>query len=69
MIRYKIDIVKELKEAGFGPARIKAEKIIGEATMSRIRRNMDINFATLNTVCRIIGKQPGDIIEYIPDEE
>lgn len=69
MIRYKIDIIKELKAAGYGPWRIKNEKIIGEATMSRLRKGMDINFSTLNTVCGILNKQPGDIIEYVPDED
>ena len=28
-----------------------------------------IRFSTLDAICRILDCQPGDILEYVPDEE
>lgn len=28
-----------------------------------------IRFSTLDAICRILECQPGDILEYVPDEE
>ena len=28
-----------------------------------------IRFSTLNAICRVLKCQPGDIMQYIPDEE
>lgn len=28
-----------------------------------------IRFSTLNAICKVLKCQPGDILEYIPDEE
>jgi putative transcriptional regulator len=28
-----------------------------------------IRFSTLNAICRALNCQPGDLLEYVPDEE
>lgn len=68
MLRYKIDILESLKEIGFTSYKIRKDKIIGEQQMQKIRTGEIASKDTLNTLCRLLNCQPGDIMEYIPDE-
>lgn len=67
MLCYKIDILNALKKAGFTTYKIRKDKIIGEAQMQKIRTGEIASKETLNTICRLLDCQPGDILEYIPD--
>lgn len=67
MLRYKIDILHALKEKGFTSYRIRKEKLIGEQQMQKIRIGDIASKDTLNTICRVLSCQPGDILEYVPD--
>ena len=39
------------------------------ATVTKLRKNEQINTDTLNSLCRLLDCQPGDIMEYVPDKE
>ncbi len=69
MIRFKIDVIEALKNKGYTTTKIRNEKIIPEGTLTRIRKNdgAPVSTATLNVICNILKKQPGQIIEWIPD--
>lgn len=71
MIRFKIDVLEALKNKGYTTTKLRKEKIIPEGTLTKIRNNTGEPFttATLNVICKILNKQPGQIIEYIPDSE
>lgn len=63
-ITYKVDILAVLKEAGYSTARIRKDKLIGEATVQQLRHGKLVSWATIETVCRLLNCQPGDILEY-----
>ena len=67
MLCYKIDILDALKRIGFTTYKIRKDKIIGEAQMQKIRTGEIASKETLNTICRLLDCQPGDILEYVPD--
>lgn len=67
-IKYKVNVLKKLKEAGHNTYRLRQDKTLGQATIQRLRDNGDIAISSLGTICRILGCQPGDIIEYVPDD-
>ena len=70
MLKYKINILAELKSAGYNTTRIRREKIIGESTVQRLRTgNTSLNLESLDIVCKILQCQPGDLVEWVPDEE
>lgn len=70
MLRYKFDLIAELKAAGYSSTRIRREKIIGESNMTVIRNGgVVVGGSLIDNVCRILGIQPGDLLEYVPDEE
>jgi len=64
-IIYKIDIIQALKEAGYNTNRIRNERIMGEAMLQKIRNNQMVSWATLETICKLLNCQPGDLIEYV----
>lgn len=63
-INYKVDILAALKEAGYSTARIRKEKLIGEATVQQLRHGKLVSWATIETICRLLNCQPGDVLEY-----
>ena len=69
MIRYKIDIIQELKNIGYSTYKIRKEKIFTEGQLQQIRNNKLLTQDALNKVCIILNCQPGDIWEFIPDNK
>lgn len=63
-VQYKIDVLAELKSKGYTSTRIRKEKLIGEATMQRLRRRQSVSYEVLAKLCELLGCQPGDILEY-----
>ncbi len=66
-IRYKLDVIAALKEAGYNTTRIRKDKIMGEAMLQKIRSGQMVSWATLETICDLLGCQPGDLLEYVKE--
>ena len=64
-IRYKVDILAELKKKGYSSTRIREEKLIGQSYLQQLRRGELVSWKTLDTICSLLGCQPGDLIEYV----
>ena len=67
-IIYKCDILTALQEAGWTTYTIRKNKIFGEGTMTRIRSGEIVSIDSLNTLCKLLKKQPGELIEYVDDQ-
>lgn len=67
-IKYKIDILEALKAAGYSTYKLRKEKLIGEATIQRLRVGAPVSWENMSVLCRLLNCQPGDILEYVPDE-
>ena len=69
MIKYKIDVLAELKKAGYSTYRIRKEKLFGEREIQEIRQGKVIcNINMLSKLCELLQCQPADIIEYQPEK-
>lgn len=69
MLRYKINILEELKKAGYSSYRMRQEKVLAESTLQRLRSgNTSINLENLGVVCDILQCQPGDLVEWVEVE-
>ncbi|HHT7803866.1 TPA: helix-turn-helix domain-containing protein [Streptococcus suis] len=69
MIQINLDIIMAQKRISAGRL---AELIeLTPANLSILKNNKAkaIRFSTLNALSRELGCQPGDILEYVPDEE
>lgn len=67
MLKYKIDILKELKIAGYTTTRLRKEKLLSESTIQTIREQKAVGGIALDRICSLLNVQPGDLIEYIPE--
>ena len=66
-IKYKIDVIAALKEAGYNTTKIRKDKIMGEAMLQKIRSGQMVSWATLETICELLNCQPGDLLEYVKE--
>ena len=63
-IRYKVDVIATLKDAGYNTNRIRKEKIMGESMLQKLRSGQMVSWATLEMICSLLKCQPGDLIEF-----
>lgn len=68
-LRYRINVLKALKEAGYTSVRLRKERILGEQMLQKIRKGEMPSWTAVEKICGILKCQPGDLIEYLPDEE
>ena len=69
MLKYKMDILSELKKHGFNTYKLRKEKLLNESALQYIRQGKPVGPVPLNTLCRLLECQPGDILEWVPDKE
>lgn len=70
MLRYRFDVLQRLKKEGYSTYRIREDKILAEGTMQRIcTGSTAISVESLGILCNILRCQPGDILEWVPEEE
>ena len=67
--RSKIDVLSKLKEKGYSTYRLRDLNLLSESTINRLRNSdTSISIKVLERICCLLDMQPGDIIEYIPDQ-
>lgn len=68
-LQYKCDILVALKAAGVTTYQIRKDKLLSESTVQKLRNKLPVSWDNIETLCRLLNCQPGDIIEFIPDNE
>jgi len=49
---------------------LKRDKVISTATLDSIRRgDKAVTTDSINAICAYLGVQPGEIMEYVPDDQ
>ena len=67
-IRYKVDIMAELKKKGYSCTKIREEKLIGQSYLQQIRHGELVSWKTIDTICSLLECQPGDLIEFVKED-
>ena len=63
-------LFKLLKKRGLTTYKIRKYNIIGQATYQRMRTGSgNIDTGTIDKLCKALNCQPGDIMEYVPDDD
>ncbi len=66
MLKYKIDVIQKLQEAGVNTTVAKKTGVFGQATMKKFKDgDTNISLDNLNRLCCILEMQPRDILKYI----
>ena len=58
-----------LKEQGYSTYKIRKESLIGQGTLTAIKNGTGgLDSKTINKLCALLDCQPGDLMEYVPDD-
>lgn len=71
MISYQ-KLVEKLKENGISQYKLKQDRILGSATISKIFKDNGINgesvdIKVIDKMCKLLNCQPGDILSCVED--
>ena len=61
-------LLELMKQKGITTYTIRQNNIIGQATLTKIKNGGDIDTRTIAKFCELLDCQPGDILEYVPDD-
>ena len=68
-MQYKVNVLAELKAAGYNTSTIRRDKLMGEAMLQKLRSGQMVSWATMETICELLKCQPGDLVEYVPVQD
>lgn len=66
-LQYKIDVVAALKDKGYTSYKIRQEKLLSESTIQKLRSGKGVSWENIETLCRLLDCQPGDLLHYSAD--
>lgn len=66
-LRYKIDVLNALKEKGYNTNKIRTEGLLSQSTLQKFRQQQGVSWENLETLCKLLECQPGDLLEYTED--
>lgn len=58
-----------MNRRGMGKEELRKKIKISPATMAKISKNEYVSLEVINKICGVLGCQPGELLEYIPDVE
>ena len=65
-LRYKIGVLNALKEKGYNTNKSRTEGLLSQSTLQKFRQQQGVSWENLETLCRLLNCQPGDIVEFVP---
>lgn len=70
MLKYKIDVIEELKKKGINTTVARKDFLFSQDIMKKFKdKNTNITLKNLNKLCCILNLKPCDIIEYVESNE
>ena len=67
-LKYKIDVLAALKEKGITTYQIRKDRLLSESTVQKLRAGVGVSWENIETMCSLLECQPGDLMEYVPEE-
>ena len=67
-LQYKFSPLAKLKEKGYTTYTLRKDAILSESTIQKLRKSNPVSWENIEALCRLLDCQPGDLLEYIPDE-
>ena len=68
-LQWRVNVLDLLRENGYSTYRIRKEKIFSESSVQNFRQSKPASWHDLETICRLTNKQPGKLIEFIPEKK
>jgi len=64
-----LDVMMAKRKIGLSDLAAKVELTLANLSILKNNKAKAIRFSTLEAICQALNCQPGDILEYVPDEE
>ena len=64
-LKYKVDVLAALKEKGYNTNKIRTEGLLSQSTLQKFRNGQGVSWENLETLCKLLECQPGELIEYV----
>ncbi len=58
-----------MKKRGLSTYRIRKENIISQSALTSLNNDKGVTTNTINKLCKILNCQPGDIMEYVDEDD
>lgn len=68
-LRFKIDVLQALKDKGYTSYSFRQNKLLGESTLTKLRKGEGVSWDSIETICKLLECQPSDFLIYSDDEE
>ena len=68
-IQYKIDILSALKDAGYNTNRLRKERLLSEGVIQSLRESKYVSLQNISKICELLNCQPGDLMEYVKEDQ
>ena len=65
MLKYRFDVMAELNKIGLSSYTLRKKQILGESTMTKLRHAAPISWDNIDTICRLLQLQPGDLLMWV----
>ena len=62
-------LIALMKENGLTTYKIRKENIISQSALTAIKNGKSVTTDTIAQLCKALNCQPGDIMEYVEEEE
>ena len=69
MITYKMNVLDELKKAGYSTYRLRKDKIFSEKTVQGFRKCELVSFASYDKLCQLLHCDIGDVLTHVEQLE
>ncbi len=69
MIRINLDVMMARRKMSLTELAEKVGLTMSNLSVLKTEKARAIRFSTLESICKVLECQPGDILEYIPDKK
>lgn len=67
-MQYKFNVLDALKNIGLTTYKLRKEKLLSESTIQKLRNNQPVSWENIETICKLLKIQPGQLLEYTNEE-
>ena len=65
--KFKIDVLEALKAKGYTTYTLRKENILSQSTLQKLREGKGLSWENIERICGLLECQPGDLIEYVQE--
>ena len=63
-IKYKMDVLEELKSKGYNTKKLRTDGLLAESTIQQLRKGVLVSWRNIARLCELLQCDIGDIVMY-----